>query len=247
MPDNINLSFALNLKPESIVKYFELKGYKFSFNWYEVWQSAHHKAFTVAKAMNLEVLQTIREEVEKAISEGTTLEQFQSELEPRLKKLGWWGIQPMFDNEGNLIDAQLGSPQRLQTIYETNLSVAYSVGRYEGMIENTDNRPYWQYVAVLDSNTRDSHRALHGKVYRYDHPFWNKYYPPNDWGCRCHVRALTPQQVKDKGLTIERKMPDKENLPPDEWNYNPAKKDFEPDLSKYDKELIKQYNAVKNG
>jgi len=242
--NKIDLSFAVNLPPEKIISYFKSKGYTFSFNWFEVWQSAHHKAFTVAKAMNMDVLQSIRDVVDKAISEGITFEQFQYELEPTLKKLGWWGKQAMFDNEGNIIDVQLGSPKRLQTIYETNLGVAYSVGRYQGMIENVDNRPYWQYVAVMDSNTRDSHRKLNGKVYPADHPFWDTYYPPNDWGCRCHVRALTKEQLKEKGLVVEKRMPNKENLPPDEWNYNPAKVNWGPDLSKYDKDIVAEYKKV---
>lgn len=241
MSDNINLSFALNLKPESIIKYFELKGYTFSFNWYEIWQEAHNKTFTVAKVMNMEILKTIREAVEKSISEGITLEQFQAELEPKLKQLGWWGKQYMFDNDGNFIDVQLGSPKRLETIYETNLNVSYSIGHYKGMMDNTEDRPYWQYKAVMDKRTRHSHAELNNKVYPYDHSFWNKYYPPNDWGCRCYVNPLTKEEVKAKGLSVEKKLPGEESLPPEEWAYNPAKKEWKPDLSQYDRELVKQF------
>lgn len=235
--NDINLNYALFLPPEKVKEYFQSKGYAFSFDWYEIWQETHNKVFTVAKAMKLDILQDIRSIVDKAISEGITYEQFLSELEPRLKAKGWWGKQIMFDNDGRLREVQLGSPQRLQTIYYTNLNVAYSVGRYQTMIDNADNRPYWQYKAVMDRNTRLSHAALNNLVYHYKHPFWDTFFPPNDWGCRCWVRPLTKQQVEDMGLKIETEMPDLSNYPPPEWSYNPGKKAFKPDLSKYDKDL----------
>ncbi|MFB9086086.1 phage minor head protein [Erwinia tracheiphila] len=59
--------------------------------------------------------------------------------------------------------------------------------------------PYWQYLAILDGNTRKSHAAMHGRVFRFDDPIWDTFYPPNDWGCRCRVRTLTAAQVKTYG------------------------------------------------
>lgn len=247
MPKKVNLTYAITLQPEDVIKYFKSKGYRFSFDWFEVWQDAHHKSFTVAKAMRMDVLQTIREMVDKAIEDGITYDEFEHELAPKLQALGWWGKKEMFDEKGNLREVQLGSPKRLETIYYTNLTVAYSVGHYKFQSENSDNRPYWQYKAVMDENTRITHAELNDKVYHYQHPFWQIFYPPNDWGCRCWVRALTKAQVLSKGLTIETEMPDQYLFPPDEWAFNPGVKAFEPDLTKYDKDIVNQYKKDAKG
>lgn len=224
MAETPDLNFVLNLPPEKVISYFRQKGYAVTFNWKEVWQEAHHKAFTVAKAMDIDLLKDIRHDVQAAIDEGLTFQDFRKNLEPRLRKRGWWGKQYMFDNDGNLLDVQLGSVERLKTIYRTNMTVAYSVGRYKEQIENADHRPYWQYLAVMDENTRYEHAALDGKVFRYDDPFWKKYYPPNDWGCRCHVRALTEDELKEEGLKVDT-LPEDFNpaqFAPEEWSYNPG-------------------------
>lgn len=55
-------------------------------------------------------------------------------------------------------------------------------------------------------NTRPEHAALHGIVKRIDDPFWDKYYPPNGWGCRCEVVQLPGSSYKET--------PDSEIHPP---------------------------------
>ncbi|HOE18396.1 MAG TPA: phage minor head protein [Syntrophorhabdaceae bacterium] len=177
-----DLLHAFGLKPEKAIEYFKSKGYTFSWNWQDTWQEAHAKAFTVAKAMRMDILQDIRESVQKALDDGITFRQFRKDLTPKLQAKGWWGKKLIGDAEGGQT-VQLGSPRRLATIYQTNLQTAYMAGRYKEMMDNVEDRPYWQYVAVLDAKTRPAHRALHGKVFRYDDPFWKALYPPNGWNC----------------------------------------------------------------
>ena len=124
-------------------------------------------------------------------------------MTPVLKAKGWWGRQENVDKEtGEITSVQLGSPWRLQTIYRTNLQTAYMAGRYAEQLANVEDRPYWQYVAILDGRTRPSHRALNGKVFRYDDPFWQSFYPPNGWGCRCRVTALSEGNLRRGGLQV---------------------------------------------
>jgi SPP1 gp7 family putative phage head morphogenesis protein len=163
-----------------------------------MWQQAHNRAFTVAKVMKEDILKDIKGMVQRSIDEGLTVQQFKKELTPRLQAKGWWGKQ-LIDGE----EVQLGSPYRLNTIYRTNINVGYSVGRYQELEEQKDFAPYWQYVAVMDANTRPEHAALNGMVFKADDPFWDSFYPPNDFGCRCMVRNYTADQLKDKKLNIE--------------------------------------------
>ena len=79
------LSFLFDKTPEEIVRWYENKERKISYNWREVWQEAHTKAFTVAKTMDLDLLADIKKEVTRAIETGQTYEEFRRNLEPRLK------------------------------------------------------------------------------------------------------------------------------------------------------------------
>ncbi len=75
------------------------------------------------------------------------------------------------------------------------------------MQEVKKTRPYWQYSAVNDKRTRPTHAAMHGKVYPADHPFWDTWYPPNGFRCRCGVVTLSADNVRDEKLQIEKDDP----------------------------------------
>lgn len=207
MPDQVTgpeLAYCMKLPPAQAIAYLKAKGYAISWDWEETWQEAHATAFTVAKATRLDVLQDIRQAVERALQEGKTLAWFARELTPVLQAKGWWGRQEHIDQDsGEISQVQLGSSWRLRTIYRANLQTAYMAGRYAEQMENVEDRPYWMYVAVLDGRTRPSHRAMNGRVFRYDDPIWKQFYPPNGWGCRCRVIALSASQVERMGLKVE--------------------------------------------
>lgn len=55
--------------------------------------------------------------------------------------------------------------------------------------------PNLKYITAHDERVRESHRALDGTVRPVDDPFWDVYYPPNGWNCRCKVIQT------DEGIT----------------------------------------------
>ena len=195
------------LPPQEAIKWFRQKGYAVGFSWKDIWQEEHAAAFTVAKAMNLQVLETLRQAVDQAIEDGQTLAQFRKGLEPTLKKLGWWGEGFVHDPEtGELVKARLGSARRLSIIYDTNLRMAHAAGRWQKAVELAKSQAargratYLWYRAVLDERTRPQHRAWHDIVLPVDHAFWDTHYPPNGWRCRCIVRTLTERELQRRGL-----------------------------------------------
>ncbi|MBT0666343.1 minor capsid protein [Geobacter pelophilus] len=194
--DSIDISYLFTLPPQKAIEYLQTKGFKITFDWHELLDSAHAQAFTVAKAMDLDVLQSIKSALVQALEKGESFRTFQQQLTPKLQALGWWGKEEILNPAtGELRVAQLGSPYRLRTIYEANLQSAYQAGRWQSQWENRADRPYLMYVAVLDSRTRPAHRALHGTIAPIDSPFWRYFYPPNGWRCRCRVRSLTQEQA----------------------------------------------------
>lgn len=190
------------------------------------------RAFTVAGITSLAALRDLLDLLNRALETGMTLQEFQSEANGLLERRGYTGL----------------SPYRADNVFRTNLQTAYSVGRYQQMTrpDVLRRRPYWQYDAVLDERTRPTHRALHGKVFRADDPFWDTWYPPNGYRCRCSVISLSEEQVRRMGLTVEERAPDwverpdgvpQPLLPDRGFDYNPAKAAFEPDLSQYPPDL----------
>lgn len=198
------LSVLFKLKPEAAIEYLENKGYKVTNDWREMWEDAHAKAFTISKMTDMQLLKDTKGTLEKAMHEGWSAQKTQRELTNMFKARGWWGKQEIIDENGDVKKIQLGSPYRVRTIYRQNMQSAYNAGRYLKQLENVDFAPYFQYIAVLDEATRPEHRALHGKVFRYDDPVWAALYPPNGWGCRCTVRQLTAAEVQRLGAAVEK-------------------------------------------
>ena len=203
MPDTVDLAHAIRLTPRQAVRYFKSKGYDFDWNWWETLEEAHAKSFVVAKATRLDVLSSLRRQLDRAIEKGISEAEFLRNMEPNLKRLGWGGKQVIVDPSGGAEVVQLGSPHRLKTIFRTNMNTAFAHGTYRRQMAAAHLRPYWMYVAVMDTLTRPEHAALNDKVFRYDDPIWRTLYPPNGFNCRCRVVALTGAEVKARGLVIE--------------------------------------------
>lgn len=189
--------------PAEAIQWLREKGYRLGFDWRDTWQEEHARAFTVARATQLDVLADIRDAVDAAIANGTTLGTFRTGLRPLLQARGWWGEQDVVDPvTGETVTTRLGTPRRLRTIYETNLRQAQAAGRWERMQRTQAARPYARYVAIMDGRARDEHAAWHGLILPLDDPWWDTHAPPNGWGCRCKLQQLSDADLKRYGWSV---------------------------------------------
>ncbi|MCW3835979.1 phage minor head protein [Sphingomonas canadensis] len=192
--------------PAEAVAFFRQKGYRIGFNWQDVWQGEHARAFTVAKAMQRDLLEDIREQVDRAIAEGIGFDEFVSTLRPKLEARGWWGRKRMIDpGTGRAEMVQLGSVRRLRTIFDTNLRTAYAAGKWERIQRTKAALPYLEYSSMEDGRVRPEHDAWDGTILPVDDPWWDTHYPPCDWNCRCTAvqRSAGMLRRQNKAVTTE--------------------------------------------
>lgn len=192
------------VNPIEAIAFFKRKGFEFSFDWRDVWQEEHARAFTVAKAMTRDLLETIREAVAEALEEGETLAEFSKRLRPELERRGWWGRKLMPDPAtGEIVDAQLGSPRRLRVIFNTNMRTAYQAGRWERIQRTKQAFPFLRYTSVMDGRERPQHHEWHGTILPVDDPWWDTHYGPCDWGCRCTATPVNQRMLARRGWQVD--------------------------------------------
>jgi SPP1 gp7 family putative phage head morphogenesis protein len=192
------------LDPAEAIAWFRAKGFQIAFDWRDVWQEEHAKAFTVAKATSRDLLEDIRAAVDQALAEGQTLQQFAKGLRPKLQARGWWGKALMDDPAtGETKVVQLGSPARLRTIYETNLRTSYAAGKWQRIERTKKTLPFLRYVSVMDGRERPEHHDWHGTVLPVDDPWWDTHNPPCGWGCRCDTQSLSQRMLDRRGWAVQ--------------------------------------------
>ncbi len=146
--------------------------------WDDLLGAAHDDAFMVAGAAKADLLNDLATAVDKAISEGRGLEEFRKDFRAIVKRNGWTG----WTGEGSV----KGEAWRVKTILRTNARTSYAAGRYAQLVAG--NFPFWVYRHGDSQEPRPQHiLEWNGLVLPPDHPFWQKAYPPSDWGCSCYV------------------------------------------------------------
>ena len=74
----------------------------------------------------------------------------------------------------------------LRAEYNFVVSSAEMAARWEGFMEDGD-RYHIQYRTANDGKVRPEHAAMHGITLPPSDSFWEEFYPPNGWNCRCTV------------------------------------------------------------
>lgn len=76
----------------------------------------------------------------------------------------------------------------LRTEYDTAVRTARMAAQWQSIQENRKYYPNLEYVRTRSTNPNDDHLKLVGTVLPIDDPFWNIWYPPNKWNCKCSVK-----------------------------------------------------------
>ena len=197
----IDLAFVLKQPPEKAVAYFKSLGLELHEDWRPLEFNARRRAFMVTNVGKLDVLQDLYNEVGKYI-EGGTMRDAKKNLERILTDKGWWGKGMVFDKDGVAVGRKL-NPRRLDIILRQNKINAFAAARYQKLMASKATRPWWRYNTRLDNKVRASHRVLHGLIFRADDAFWDGFYPPIDWLCRCFVTCHSERDIDREGWRDE--------------------------------------------
>ncbi len=157
-------------------------------------------AFTVSGVECFDSLQRIRDAI-ASVPAGANWDDAKWAIEQEL--------EPWLDNA-------VARERRAELLLRLHGFRAYAATNYQLMEAHKGTFPWRQYIATNDTNVRDTHAALHGKVFPADHPFWDTHTGPWEWGCRCEAVALLPEEVAD--MQAEDKI---KRLPPEAWRVVP--------------------------
>ena len=96
----------------------------------------------------------------------------------------------------------------LQAEYQLAQRAATMSAEWDKIQLDKDILPNLKYVTAGDDRVRLAHEKLDGIVLPIDDAFWNTFYPPNGWGCRCTVYQT------DEGTKHPDYTPDDKEVPP---------------------------------
>lgn len=86
----------------------------------------------------------------------------------------------------------------LKAEYNFAMASAAMAARWEQWWNNEDRGRYLlQYRTVGDKRVREAHRALHNVTLPITSGFWDEYFPPNGWNCRCTVVRVRRDKYKE--------------------------------------------------
>lgn len=173
---------------DEAIRFFRAKANVKTDAWNSIDAQTHAVSFAVAGVRDMDALQSIRVAVDKAIADGTTLDEFRRDLKGVIERTGL-ALRGKF-------------AWRSRVIFETNLRAAYASGKWAQIQATKQEFPLLRYVAVLDNRTRPQHRAWHGTILPVGHPFWTTHYPPNGWGCRCTVQQVSERDLKRRNWQV---------------------------------------------
>ncbi len=90
---------------------------------------------------------------------------------------------------------------------KTEQNHAYASTQMAAKWNSFDEAFHLKYKTAGDGRVRPSHAALNNITKPKNDSFWNKYYPPNDYGCRCNVIETNDEKTTDTAHIPENTVP----------------------------------------
>ncbi|MBL4783025.1 MAG: hypothetical protein JKX92_12360 [Porticoccaceae bacterium] len=157
--------------------------------WNDLMGDVQAKAFTVAGATKMDLLDDFHQAVISSIENGSTLGDFRKDFDTVVADHGW---------------SYKGSRGwRSSLIFNTNLRTAHMAGRWQQIQRVKQLRPWLVYLTVGDLRVRQLHQQWNKTALPVDDPWWDTHYPPNGWGCRCSIVSATEKQAQRLGAQFD--------------------------------------------
>ena len=177
--------------------------------YYDLAPEEYARAFTAAQTAGADVVDDLWFGLIDVLENGGTEDDFAKLVTPILRDKGWLG------GDTNEIG------QRVRLIYDTNIRLARSAGRWGNYQASRDLFPYLRAITVGDERVRHppkskhaDHRAWDGIILPVEHEFWREYGPGSfDFRCRCStIQASRSEVARAGGVTSEADLAYRRNL-----------------------------------
>ncbi len=171
------------IPPEAAIKWLDAKKILDRDVFEAASDSIKARSFSLAKHEGMEIKRAVQEQISLALKDGAGYEVFSDRYAKVMADMGYAPTDAW----------------HLETIFRTNVQNGLNVGRYQKQSDPdvVALRPYWQYRTVGDGSVRDEHAAMDKLTFPAGHSFWDEYYPPNGYSCRCSVVTLSRRQVSE--------------------------------------------------
>jgi SPP1 gp7 family putative phage head morphogenesis protein len=138
-------------------------------------------AFAIAKRVDLATTRRVQGRLATLLDDGASIAQAKAALR---------------------VDLESFSSSYAETVYRTNLSTAYSAGRFRQAADPDVAKVIggFEFSAVLDGDQRPNHGAANGFVASQFDRIWDVLTPPLGYNCRCGLRLVDRWELEKRGL-----------------------------------------------
>ena len=90
-------------------------------------------------------------------------------------------------------------PVTRETICQMGARIPTAMQQWLRMQKSKRGLPFLLYRLGPSNNHHPIHAGWDNLILAVDDSWWDTYLPPNGWGCKCHVRALTAREAERRG------------------------------------------------